>query len=140
VPLSLPARAADVRKERLKSDAEAQTLEDVACLVFLAHYLDDFMAKTDPDKHRASPGSAETAKPTKLKFTVGAGGVQPRQAGRDGGEDRWVELQLTSDGIFCASTIGQGIVPGCLRCLASVPTSSGPMPPEDRQCGTHPAT
>ena len=39
-----------VRKERLKSDAEAQTLEDVACLVFLAHYLDDFMAKTDPDK------------------------------------------------------------------------------------------
>ena len=39
-----------VRKERLKSDAEAQTLEDVACLVFLAHYLDDFMTKTDPDK------------------------------------------------------------------------------------------
>jgi Domain of unknown function (DUF4202) len=39
-----------VRKERLKSDAEAQTLEDVACLVFLAHYLDDFVAKTDPDK------------------------------------------------------------------------------------------
>lgn len=39
-----------VRKEQLKSDAEAQTLEDVACLVFLAHYLDDFMAKTDPDK------------------------------------------------------------------------------------------
>jgi uncharacterized protein DUF4202 len=39
-----------VRKERLESDAEAQTLEDVACLVFLAHYLDDFMAKTDPDK------------------------------------------------------------------------------------------
>src|SRR6476659_6405025 len=39
-----------VRKERLKSDAEAQTLEDVACLVFLAHYIDDFMTKTDPDK------------------------------------------------------------------------------------------
>jgi hypothetical protein len=39
-----------VRKEQLKSDAEAQTLEDVACLVFLAHYLDDFVAKTDPDK------------------------------------------------------------------------------------------
>jgi len=39
-----------IRKERLKSNAEAQTLEDVACLVFLAHYLDDFMAKTDPDK------------------------------------------------------------------------------------------
>jgi uncharacterized protein DUF4202 len=39
-----------IRKERLKADAEAQMLEDVACLVFLAHYLDEFMAKTDPDK------------------------------------------------------------------------------------------
>jgi len=39
-----------VRKEWLKSDAEAQTLEDVACLVFLTHHLDDFVAKTDPDK------------------------------------------------------------------------------------------
>jgi hypothetical protein len=39
-----------VRKERLKSDAEVQMLEDVACLVFLAHYLDDFMAKTEADK------------------------------------------------------------------------------------------
>jgi hypothetical protein len=39
-----------VRKERLKLDAEVQMLEDVACLVFLAHYLDDFMGKTEPDK------------------------------------------------------------------------------------------
>jgi hypothetical protein len=39
-----------IRKERLKTDAEAQMLEDVACLVFLAHYLDEFMAKTDHDK------------------------------------------------------------------------------------------
>jgi hypothetical protein len=39
-----------IRKERLKSDAEAQTIEDVACLVFLEHYLDDFMRKTDRDK------------------------------------------------------------------------------------------
>jgi hypothetical protein len=39
-----------IRKERLKSDAEAQMLEDVACLVFLAHYLDEFMGKTDRDK------------------------------------------------------------------------------------------
>ena len=39
-----------VRKERLKTDDEAQTLEDVACLVFLEHYLDDFMHKTDDDK------------------------------------------------------------------------------------------
>jgi uncharacterized protein DUF4202 len=39
-----------IRKERLKADAEAQTLEDVACLVFLAHYLGDFLRKTDQDK------------------------------------------------------------------------------------------
>ena len=39
-----------VRKERLKSDAEAQTLEDVACIVFLEHYLDGFMRKTDEEK------------------------------------------------------------------------------------------
>src|SRR5262249_53630671 len=39
-----------VRKERLKADAEVQMLEDVACLVFLAHYLDEFMGKTDRDK------------------------------------------------------------------------------------------
>jgi hypothetical protein len=39
-----------VRKERLKSDADVQMIEDVACVVFLAHYIDDFMAKTDQDK------------------------------------------------------------------------------------------
>jgi len=38
-----------VRKERLRSDPEAQMLEDVACVVFLAHYLDDFLGKTDAD-------------------------------------------------------------------------------------------
>ena len=37
-----------VRKEQLKSDAEAQTLEDVACLVFLAHYLDDSRPRPIP--------------------------------------------------------------------------------------------
>jgi hypothetical protein len=36
-----------VRKERLRSDPEAQILEDVACIVFLTHYLADFMGKTD---------------------------------------------------------------------------------------------
>ena len=39
-----------VRKERLKRDAEAQLLEDVACVVFLQHYLEDFRLKTDEDK------------------------------------------------------------------------------------------
>ena len=33
-----------VRKERLKQNPEAQTLEDVACLVFLKHYLPGFAA------------------------------------------------------------------------------------------------
>ena len=39
-----------VRKERLKYDAEAQALEDVACLVFLEHYAGEFIARHDDDK------------------------------------------------------------------------------------------
>ncbi len=39
-----------VRKEQLRSDAEAQTLEDVACLVFLRHYAASFAAKHPEDK------------------------------------------------------------------------------------------
>lgn len=39
-----------VRKERLKSDPDAQMLEDVVCVVFLAHYIDAFMLKTDQEK------------------------------------------------------------------------------------------
>ena len=39
-----------VRKERLKSDPDAQMIEDVACVVFLQHYLGDFLAKTDEEK------------------------------------------------------------------------------------------
>ena len=34
-----------IRKEALKTDAEAQALEDVVNLVFLENYLDDFVAK-----------------------------------------------------------------------------------------------
>ena len=34
-----------VRKERLKQDADAQRLEDVACLVFLEDHLADFAPK-----------------------------------------------------------------------------------------------
>lgn len=36
-----------VRKERPQDDPEAQTLEDVASLVFLAHEIDAFLAKYD---------------------------------------------------------------------------------------------
>ena len=39
-----------IRKERLKRDGEAQMLEDVVCVVFLEHYIDGFMAKTDAAK------------------------------------------------------------------------------------------
>jgi Domain of unknown function (DUF4202) len=39
-----------VRKERLKLDREAQLLEDTACVVFLEHYLSDFIKKTEADK------------------------------------------------------------------------------------------
>lgn len=38
-----------IRKEHIKEDAEAQALEDTACLVFLEHYSGDFAAKhADP--------------------------------------------------------------------------------------------
>lgn len=39
-----------IRKEALKRDSDAQTLEDVACLVFLAYYARDFAAKHDGGK------------------------------------------------------------------------------------------
>ena len=38
------------RKEQLRSDAEAQTLEDVACLVFLRYYAENFVAKHAREK------------------------------------------------------------------------------------------
>jgi Domain of unknown function (DUF4202) len=41
-----------LRKERLKSDPDVQTLEDVICLVFLAHEAPEFIAKHDDDKVR----------------------------------------------------------------------------------------
>jgi hypothetical protein len=34
-----------LRKEQLKKDPESQALENVAAVVFLAHYFDDFLAK-----------------------------------------------------------------------------------------------
>jgi len=39
-----------IRKEQLKRDAEAQCLEDVACLVFLESYFADFAQKHDEAK------------------------------------------------------------------------------------------
>ena len=37
--------ASIIRKEQLKTNSDSQTLEDVACLVFLMHYFNDFAAK-----------------------------------------------------------------------------------------------
>lgn len=42
--------AAIIRKEDLKSNSESQTLEDVACLVFLQYYFDEFAAKHKEEK------------------------------------------------------------------------------------------
>ena len=39
-----------VRKERIKRDAEAQLLEDVACLVFLENHFVEFAAKHSDDE------------------------------------------------------------------------------------------
>jgi hypothetical protein len=39
-----------IRKEKLKADAQMQTLEDVACLVFLQHYFADFAASHEEEK------------------------------------------------------------------------------------------
>lgn len=50
-PQAMIARTgALIRKERLKQDGESQMLEDVACIVFLKHYVDEFAAKHDDDK------------------------------------------------------------------------------------------
>jgi hypothetical protein len=47
------ARAGSLlRKERLKQDEDAQTLEDVICLVFLEHEAEPFIAKHEDDKVR----------------------------------------------------------------------------------------
>lgn len=42
--------ASILRKEKLKSNSDTQTLEDVACLVFLQHYFDEFSAKHTEEK------------------------------------------------------------------------------------------
>ncbi|SEK64375.1 protein of unknown function [Colwellia chukchiensis] len=44
------ATARIIRKENLKSDPDTQTLEDVACLVFLQYYFEAFAAKHKEEK------------------------------------------------------------------------------------------
>ena len=59
-----------LKKERLKSDAEAQTLEDVACLVFLQYEAAGFIAPHDDDKVRDI--LAKTAKKMSAKGLAAA--------------------------------------------------------------------
>lgn len=50
-PAALIAQVSSLlRKENLKSNADTQALEDVACLVFLEHYLADFARKHSEEK------------------------------------------------------------------------------------------
>jgi hypothetical protein len=49
-----------VRKERLRTDPEVQALEDAACIVFLAHYVEDFLGKTDADDAKLGRILAQT--------------------------------------------------------------------------------
>jgi hypothetical protein len=39
-----------LNKRKMKTNEEAQTLEDVVCLVFLNYYFDDFITKHDEEK------------------------------------------------------------------------------------------
>ena len=39
-----------IKKKHLKTDADAQMLEDVICIAFLEHYLPDFMIRIDEEK------------------------------------------------------------------------------------------
>jgi hypothetical protein len=49
-----------VRKERLRADPEAQMLEDVACIVFLAHHVEEFLAKAGADDAKLARILAKT--------------------------------------------------------------------------------
>jgi len=62
-----------LRKERLKQDADAQTLEDVICLVFLRHEAEAFIAKHDDDKVRDI--LAKTAKKMSVRGLAAAAEV-----------------------------------------------------------------
>ncbi len=68
------ARAGSLlRKERLKQDADAQTLEDVICLVFLRHEAEPFIAKHPDEKVKYI--LAKTAKKMSEKGLAAASGI-----------------------------------------------------------------
>jgi hypothetical protein len=49
-PEDAEATALIIRKQNLKSNSDSQTLEDVACLVFLQYYFEEFAAKHKEEK------------------------------------------------------------------------------------------
>ncbi|MFT5759935.1 MAG: hypothetical protein ACI9LM_004719 [Alteromonadaceae bacterium] len=64
-----------LRKEKLKSNLGSQTLEDVACLVFLQYYFDEFSAKHDEEKiirilQKTWAKMSDTAHDIALKLTL----------------------------------------------------------------------
>lgn len=76
------ARTASLlKKERLKQDPDAQTLEDVICLVFLRHEAEAFIAKHADDKVRDI--LAKTAKKMSPRGLAAAGAIaMPDRLGR----------------------------------------------------------
>lgn len=84
-----------IKKENLKSDAEAQTLEDVACLVFLKDYFARFAQGKETEKltgilqktwHKMSPAGRQAALAVPLdeasrQLVVGAIGKLKESAG-----------------------------------------------------------
>ena len=64
-----------IRKERAKRDADAQAVEDIACLVFLEHYFSAFAAKHEREKllgivRKTWAKMSETARETALKLPM----------------------------------------------------------------------
>ncbi len=80
------------RKEQLRSDAEAQTLEDVACLVFLRYYAENFAAKHAREKVRHPPQDATqnvAARPRgRTRFRLPRADSRTLQAGAAGARNR----------------------------------------------------
>ncbi len=74
------ARVDDLLNKRgLKTDPEAQTLEDVACLVFLKYYFDDFITQHDEEKlvsiiRKTWRKMSETGQQTALSLPLSSNG------------------------------------------------------------------
>ena len=73
-PEDIARTAALLKKERLKQDADAQTLEDVICLVFLSFEAEPFIAKHPDEKVRDI--LAKTARKMSARGLEAAGQVR----------------------------------------------------------------